>query len=380
MDGDDAVGGGDRPRQRAQGVGQVDGVGQTAVGVDDHRLAGRVAVDGHDGRLGRRAHDVGQRARRVIGHQEGQLALAEDLILVAQLRQLLVVGQHGRVAAGVGAVPGEGAPVVGVIVAGHGDLVAVVDGRRAGGRHLHHRGQLQQRLALGQISSVELALFAVALAGGHQPQDALRVVATQDVHHRVVAGVGVVLTDRDQLAGEEGRRLVALAVVDKALIIDRAEEAQDGVAEAVAHRRVGLVAARLGQNLELLPKLADDRRVGVLVLHGDAELLPEVGREAAVAHHVEPPAVSAAVEPRAVDVVGPGVEQVAHRLDVLVQHRQAVEAEPGVVVHRIRPARPGAGAARLVEEVEPAAIGGADAFARADIAEVAIAVEVLAIG
>jgi len=205
-------------------------------------------------------------------------------------------------------------------------------------------------------------------------------VATQDVHHRVVAGVGVVLAYGDKLAGEQGRRLVALAVVHKALVVNRAEEAQNGVAEAIAHGRVGLVAARLGQNLELLPQLADDRRVGVFVLHGDAELLPEVGREAAVAHHVEPPAVRAAAQPGAVDVVGPGVEQVAHSLNVLVQHRQAVEAKPGVVVHRVRPTRPGARPARLVEEVEPAAVGRADAFARPDVTEVAVAVEVLTVG
>ena len=320
LDGDDAARGGDRPRQRAQLVGQNDGVGQMAGGGDDQRLRRAVAVDGHDGGLGIGAHQIGHRPRRVIGQQEGHLALAEDLVAVAQAGQQLVVGQHVGVAAGLVAVPGEDPPVVRVVVAGHGDFVAVVDGRRAGRGHLHHSGQLQHRLALGQVGGVELALLAVARAGRQQPEDALRVVATHEVHHGVVAGVGVVFADGDELAGKERRRLVGLAIVHEALVIDAAEEAEDGIAEAVAHRRIGLVAAHLGQNLELLPQLADDRRVGVDGLDVDAELLPEAGREAAVAHHVEPPAGRAAVEPGVIDRVRPGIEQVAHALDVLVQH------------------------------------------------------------
>ncbi len=55
------------------------------------RLRRAVAVNGDDGGFLRRAHQVSQRAVGVVGEQEAQFAIAEDIVLTAQARQRSVV-------------------------------------------------------------------------------------------------------------------------------------------------------------------------------------------------------------------------------------------------------------------------------------------------
>lgn len=221
------------------------------------------------------------------------MKIAPHRVVVADSCQLLVGGAHCRVAARRIACPGEGAAVVGVVRACHAHFVAVVDGGRAGHRELHYIGQSQQLLAFRQVGKVEFAVLAVVLAGREAPEDTLGVVAVHKVHRCVVSGVRVVLAQRAHLTREKGRRFVALAVVREALVVHRAEEAEDSVAEAVAHSRVSLVAVDHRQHIAFLPELTDDRCGRVGALDGCAELLPVVGRERGVVHHVETPAVRA---------------------------------------------------------------------------------------
>ena len=111
---------------------------------DDDRGAGAdlPAVRGHVGRV------VGEERPEVAGRQ-GRNALA-------QARQGLVVGEERRVRRAPEVGPGIRPPIVGIVVAGHADLVAVIDRRGAGHGELDERGEADAALAGRNVRGVEL--------------------------------------------------------------------------------------------------------------------------------------------------------------------------------------------------------------------------------
>ena len=210
-------------------------------------------------------------------------------------------------------------------------------------------------------------------------------MAVEQVHERVVGGVGVVLADRGQ-AGQERGWLDGAAAVGEALGVEglRRQEAQHGVPEPVVHGRVEAVAAdHPEQGAVLLPRLGDRERVRVDVLDDLPERLPVAVGEGGVAGHVEPPAAGAGLDPVLRDAVVGGQEV---RLDLglrLVEDGDAVEAEPALVARRVGDA--GAAHARAaargrVGEHEPLAVRRAGRFAGARRGVVVVAVEQRAVG
>ena len=105
-------------------------------------------IDRHDDRLIAQLPGVGDDL--VVGVQEPERAAPEGRPSPPQGDQPLELVQQVGVP-GLRLVPGERPPVGRVVAAGHADLVAVVDRRGAGIRHLEQRRQPQRRsIAAGQ--------------------------------------------------------------------------------------------------------------------------------------------------------------------------------------------------------------------------------------
>ena len=171
-----------------------------------HRARLGAPIDGHNHCAFVGPAPVRQRAL-VIGahHQEAQVALGQGGVGCSQSGERLVVRQQLVVGVSAQVGPGIGAPVVGIVVAGQTNLVAVVDHRRAGHRELDQRRQLNAPHPLGQVVRVELTPGRRLVARGERPQHPLCVVAVEQVEQRVVGGRGVILLLRKHPRREVGR-------------------------------------------------------------------------------------------------------------------------------------------------------------------------------
>ena len=229
----------------------------------------------------------------IIGQQDVEIAVDQHiLILPAVVERLIMLEETDRVFAL--SSRRDGAAVIGVIVAGHADLIAVIDGRSAGHGELDQRSELLALLACRHVGGVEFLVGGGFLPGRQRPEQALGVVAVEQVHQRVVGGIRIILTDRFQARGKLGGQDDASAV-GKALRVEGPgrQQSEHGIAQAVVHGGVGAVAAQHAQQRAvLLPGLADDQRIGLVILHLSAEGFPIAGREGGVAHHIHAPAAA----------------------------------------------------------------------------------------
>ena len=164
-------------------------------------------------------------------------------------------------------------------------------------------------------------------------------MAGEQVHQGEVGPIRVILTHREHLAGKQRGRLVGLPIIDKALVIDRAKEALDGIAEAIVHGTVSRIAIDVGQDIGFLPQLAQHDCIGFGIQDHLAEVLPETGREGRIGHHIQTPAIRAQAKPVARNRIVGVIDQVHHCRLVLVEHRDAVEIPPRIIGGSIRDAR-----------------------------------------
>ena len=240
-----------------QRVGEGYAVADIAGGRHLDRLGQRlVAVDDRDRQPVALAHGVGQRFGRIIGQQKGQRALAQHWVGGADAGQLAIPVEQRVIAlrvvilrlTGVDVVavringPREHAAVIGIVRAGQPHFVAIVDGRRPRHGHLDERGDALAGRAQRHIGGGELARLAVVLPRREAPERALGVMAVEQILEGVVGRVGVVFAQRVHTVREGGRWQVGVVLFGEAFIVYRAEQAEDSVAEAVAHSGVGLIA------------------------------------------------------------------------------------------------------------------------------------------
>ena len=181
-------------------------------------------------------------------------------------------------------------------------------------------------------------------------------MGAEQVHGALPRRGRVVLLQGAQGAVEFGRiqrRDRAVAVLPVAV----AQEAEDGVAEAIVHGAVELVAEDTGAHIRLEPRFGVEHGVGVFSLDHIAELLEEARVEVDhVGDDVDAPAVHAGeTQPAHGDAVF--AQPVFHDVGVgVVELGQGVNAGP-LFVGRAACALAAAGGG-IVEE-EPVAVGAA---------------------
>ena len=312
-----------------------------------------------------------------------------------------VEGDAGLVQPGVRlAVVGVILPrAVGSVVCGRADqadLVAVVDGRRAGQGELQdgHAAQALEGVVPVVVGiSVERLVVLIGTVVEHE-EGAAGIMAAQQVHHGVEGFGRVALHQVEQALVElrghqrldDARAAARVVVVVNERLV--APEAQHGRAELVVHRGVPLIAQQPGGGVA--PFLADDVAFRVGGAHGHAEAFPivivGVGGCAGVniPAHIQAPAIGV---PGFHPVHGDWVararpDEVAHFLVGRIQLGQAVEAKPACVGSAAGcavAADAGAGAGWHVGEVVPVAVFTVLALASAYRSVIAIAVEVDAV-
>ena len=273
------------PRERGA-VGDVRAHGYV------ERARRRAAVDRDDRRAVRSLPLERERAGSVVREQDAEVSVRQGRHVLPQRRERAVVVGQRRVRGAARVGPRIRAPVVRIVGAGHADLVAVVDRRRARYGELEQRRELQPRLARSDVGRVALLRRRRRRPGREHPEQPRGVVAVEQVHQRVAGRARVVLPDRCEAGGRLRRRDLVSAVAE-ALGVERPrrEEPEHRVTQAIVHRRVGAVAAQVAQQRRiLLPQLADDHVFGLNDLTSLAELLPVAVGERRVAHHVEAPA------------------------------------------------------------------------------------------
>ena len=258
------------------------------------------------------------------------------------------------------------------------DLVAVVHGRHARQRVLHERREPQPRACRRRVPAA-FAAGSFSAPGGQRPQRAGRVVRVDQVHQ-----VAVRRRARSPPAGtietrEELRRREHAARVAEPLPVERVrrQEAEDRVAVAVVHRRVRAVAVR-GTTASSSPSATARRRSarsGRSSSRRWRKRCPVVGRERAVAHHVEPPAVRR----RCFSHVAR--DAVLRADEVVEDGRVRLVRAPGSSRSRTSPrSRSDARTARAsFVNVNQRAVRGRDRLARAHAGVVVVAVEERAI-
>ena len=223
-----------------------------------------------------------------------------------------VEGDAGLVQPGVRlAVVGVILPrAVGSVVCGRADqadLVAVVDGRRAGQGELQdgHAAQALEGVVPVVVGiSVERLVVLIGTVVEHE-EGAAGIMAAQQVHHGVEGFGRVALHQVEQALVElrwhqrldhAGAAARVVVVVNERLV---APEAQHGRAELVVHRGVPLIAQQPGGGVA--PFLADDVALGVGGAHGHAEAFPIVvvgvggGAGVNIPAHIQAPAIGVPV-------------------------------------------------------------------------------------
>ena len=183
-----------------------DAVTQPAGERDVDLLRGRRPVEHDDSSARRGPAAVRRHVGGIVGEERPEVAGRQRRHRPPQRGERLVVGEQRRVGRAAEVGPRVCAPVVGIVVAGDAHLVAVVHGRRAGHGELDERREPDPLLARGHVRGVLLARGGGLGARRERPQEALRVVAVEQVHERVVGGVRVVLALRGHPV-EERRRL-----------------------------------------------------------------------------------------------------------------------------------------------------------------------------
>ena len=230
-----------RRRRATEAVRQGGAVGQVAADVDRHGpLLGREVEDG-DGRLGLGAAAEGERAGRIVGEEEAEVALAQRLVVGAQ----------------VGERP---------VVLAEPDLVAVVDRGDPRPGELEGGQQPQLRLALGERGGLLLDGRVVA-AGRQRPEDPARVVRVDEVEENGEGGRRVVLAHAFHRRGEAARPEAGDGAVGVGGVA--VDQPDDRPPEAVVHRRVRLGAEEPGGGVA--PLLPDDEGVRVRLLDGGSQ-------------------------------------------------------------------------------------------------------------
>jgi len=233
---------------------------------------------------------------------------------------------------GLQAIPGDGVAAGRLVAAGQAQLVAVVDARRAGQRHLAQRRQPER----------------TGVFPGHG-QEARRVVAAQQIKLGL-HDLPVVERDRFlDLAGEAFRvqRHDLIRPVMQAAERLPPEVADGRAGEQVVHHRVELVAGQPAPGRE--PDLADDVRLRVGGLDPSPELPPELV-VVDLLRHVQPPAVRAEAHP----VLRHTPDKLAHGGRPGVELGQGGQVPPGRVIGLAD----AVGFDREVVEGEPVQVGG----------------------
>ena len=126
--------------------------------------------------------------------------------------QLVVEETHLEVRRSANIGPGKGAPVIGIVVTGNARFIAIVDSWSARHGELNGGRNLLPPLALGKIGRVEFFIIAVVGTGRQNPEQTCRIVTVEQVHHREVRGIGIVLADGLEARQELGRLQLATAV------------------------------------------------------------------------------------------------------------------------------------------------------------------------
>ncbi len=233
--------------------------------------------------------------------------------------------------------PGVGPTVVGVRVALHAGLVAVVDAGHAGHGHLkqgRHPQAAHGKAALVVVQAVAAALVVAqgALVGraGQHGQHALAVVTAQEVQAGVEGVLGVVLV----------QGLHGVGVVLRGGLLR--QEAQRGDAERVVHGPVQLLALQVLAQLAVahlvggvLPHLAQQQRVGLERAQAGLEAEDELVGQ--LVGHVKPEAVCAQRKPVGDDAVVV-VDEIAQIGGLkLLEIGQGAEVPPALIVVGIVP-------------------------------------------
>ena len=316
------------------------------------------AVDQHDGALPRR----GARAP-----EAKDLVAQVDGLEVAVTERRERGPEHGGVAidglaVAVLVAPGVGRAVIGVGVSLDAGLVAVVDARDAGERHLEQGRDPEPALGEAALAVAQAIGGALVVGEGllrgcpaQDGEDALGVMAPQHVEGARERAGRVVLAHGLDALGEVARRREAQHV------------AQQRVAQVVVHGAVELVAQEVAAQLAIahlvggvLPDLAQHERVRTLGKRGGRELLDEVVGQ--LVHHVEPPAARAGAQPVAHGPVLAKHERAEARV-VLLEVGQVLDAPPAEVLP-------------ILAYLEPGAVGRVLALGGTDPVVVAKGVEV----
>ena len=259
-----------------------------------------------------------------LGPQHPQLPFPEGVAGAAQLGQLA----DDRAQPVLVAVPEVEAPVEGVAVALHGDLVAVVDaghprqGEDDGVGHLEQDQPFLIGFAGDAAAALPGAAPAVRRLVGNDGHGPLGVVGGQKVQRGVQGGGGVVVADGQDL-------------VHGVLGGPAPDKVQHRILEGVVHDAVQPLAQQVGAPLAkavlgggVLPHLADQQFVLPVGLDGGADLLDEaVGQ---LVGHIQPEARSPAVQPGVDDAALPGDERHIGGV-LLVDLGQGLEAPPAAV-------------------------------------------------
>ena len=298
----------------------------------------------------------------VLSPQHPQLAGAEGLAAVAQLRQLC---QH-RAQTLLVAVPAEEGAVEGVAVALHPDLVAVVKAGYAGQGVDDGIGHAQAQhpflVGFAGHAAATLPLPAASVGGlvRDHGQSALGVVGGQEIQRRVDGRGRVVLAD--------GKDLVSGLLGGLAL-----DKIQHGVLEGVVHHAVQPLAQQVGAAAieaklggGVLPHLAQQKLLRAYPLDGGADLLNE--RVWQLVGHIQPETGSTTAQPCVDDAALAG-DELHKGGGLLVDLRQGLEAPPAAVAALV-----------FGVKIVPAAVRGVGVAVSAALAVASLAVEVPAVG
>ena len=257
----------------------------------------------------------------------GQVPLLHGQALPAQLPQLPEEGQQLLVLP----APGIGPPVQGVLKALHPGLVPVVHRGGAGEAVQQHLAHPQPGLALLPLGRREAVRRPAVLGIRHilrsqQGQDPGRVVGAQNVQGAVKGGPGIVLPDDLHGVPEDGG-------------VAAPQPVQGRRPEGIVHQPVGLAAQQIPPALAVgdlvaavLPHLAQQEAVGLLLVHGTANFGNEVVRQ--LVGHVQPPAGGPLPQPVPHHGVSVPDDEPAIAVRRLLHRRQGPDAPPGVVILR----------------------------------------------
>src|SRR5687768_7173968 len=107
----------------------------------------------------------------------------------------LVMSEQPLVGGAALICPGIGATIIRIIITCYSDFIAVIDGWRAWNSKLNEGGDALTLFAFSHISSVKFFFSSCFLSRSQRPKNALCIVAVQQVHQRVISGIGIILAN-----------------------------------------------------------------------------------------------------------------------------------------------------------------------------------------